>query len=88
MSPEQFAERLRAEGFSEFVTVEREPGGALDVHSHPFEAKALILDGEITLRVDGRDTVCTAGETFHLAAGKPHAESYGPRGVRYLVGRK
>lgn len=50
MQQQEFIDRLRAEGFSEFVTVEREPEGVLDAHSHPFEAKALILAGEGALR--------------------------------------
>jgi len=28
------------------------------------------------------------GEVFHLAAEQAHSESYGPEGVRYLVGRR
>lgn len=88
MSPEQFVAQLGAEGFVEVVTVERAAAGRLDDHAHPFEAKALILDGEITLRVAGEATVYRAGQIFHLPAGMPHAEAYGPAGVRYLVGRK
>ncbi|WP_217351246.1 hypothetical protein [Azoarcus sp. DN11] len=43
MDRDEFMRRLREEGFEEFVTVEREPDGALDLHTHPFEAKALVL---------------------------------------------
>ncbi len=88
MNAAQFSERLVAEGFGEIVTVERPPGGALDEHTHPFEAKALILDGEIAIEIDGRTEVFRTGQLFHLPAGMPHAEHYGPAGVRYLVGRK
>lgn len=88
MNPEQFTEQLKAEGFAEIVTVEREAGGALDEHAHPFEAKALILDGEIVIEIAGRATVFKVGEVFHLPAALPHTERYGPTGVRYLVGRK
>lgn len=88
MTPDQFTEYLHAEGFGEPVIVEREPGGGLEEHTHPFEARALILDGEITLRIDGKQTRYATGQVFHLANGAEHAETYGPRGVRYLVGRK
>ena len=89
MERDQFIELLRQEGFEQLVTVEREPNGVLDLHRHPFEAKALILDGELRLvHQDGREQVCRRGDLFHLAPNAPHAESYGPEGVRYLVGRK
>lgn len=88
MERDQFIEMLTREGFAEIVTVEREANGFLDTHSHPFEAKALILDGEILLRIDGAEQVCKTGQLFHLRANQPHSERYGPEGVRYVVGRK
>lgn len=87
MQQQEFLDRLRADGFAEVTTVQREPGG-LDLHTHPFEARALILDGEIALTVDGHTTAYRAGDIFHLAAGVAHSERYGPQGVRYLVGRR
>jgi quercetin dioxygenase-like cupin family protein len=88
MTPEEFTAQLRQAGFGEFVTVEWPANGALDEHSHPFESRALILSGEITLGVDGRETRYAPGETFHLLRGMLHTERYGPAGVRYLVGRR
>ena len=87
MTAEEFSDKLRKEGYSEFVLVERE-AGMLDHHSHPFEAKALILDGEIRISVDGAETLYRQGDIFHLANGEDHIEFYGPAGVRYLVGRR
>ncbi len=87
MNQEQFRADLAREGFGEIVTVEREAGG-LDLHEHPFDAKALILEGEIRLEIDGRETRYAAGDVFFLAANTRHREFYGPQGVRYLVGRK
>ena len=88
MNPDQFLTLLQQEGYEQVVTVEREANGALDAHTHPFEARALILDGELRLVQDGREQICRQGDQFHLAAHAPHSESYGPQGVRYLVGRK
>ena len=45
MNKEEFASELSREGFKEVVTVTREADGFMDLHTHPFEAKALILDG-------------------------------------------
>ncbi|MDR3396213.1 MAG: cupin domain-containing protein [Pandoraea sp.] len=87
MQRDAFEQALAREGFTELVTVTREAGD-LDVHAHPFEAKALILFGEIAIRVDGSERVYREGDVFHLPANVAHAERYGPAGVQYLVGRK
>jgi quercetin dioxygenase-like cupin family protein len=88
MERNQFIEILAAEGYGETVTVEREANGFLDVHTHPFEAKALIVDGEISIRTDRSEQRYQTGHIFHLTANEPHAERYGPAGVKYVVGRK
>lgn len=88
MDSDAFTSLLREEGFATMVEVAREPNGMLDTHSHPFASKALILEGELTLVVDGIETRYRQGEIFALDMGQPHAEYYGPSGVRYLVGRR
>jgi quercetin dioxygenase-like cupin family protein len=87
MTADEFSAQLRQLGFHEAVTIERPPGSA-DTHSHPFESRALVLAGEITLIVDGKAALYRAGDVFHLGHAHEHAEHYGPQGVRYLVGRK
>jgi quercetin dioxygenase-like cupin family protein len=88
MEHDQFIADLAKEGFAETTVVEREANGFLGEHAHPFEAKALILDGVINIRVGDIEQAYRAGQIFHLRAGVPHSENYGPDGVRYLVGRK
>ena len=87
MDRDAFVSALRADGFTEFVLVTRD-AGELDTHTHPFEAKALILAGEIHIRAGGAERVYRRGDTFHLAADAPHTERYGPQGVQYLVARR
>jgi len=86
MDRNSFESRLRDEGFSQTVIVEREANGRLDLHTHPFEALALILAGEIRIDADGESRLYRVGEVFHLVAEQPHSERYGPEGVRYRVG--
>ena len=88
MELQAFKAILADEGYTNLVTVEREANGALDWHTHPFEAKAIILEGEIRIQYDGKNDRYQVGEIFHLAAEVPHQEQYGPSGVKYLVGRK
>ncbi len=87
MTKEEFEQMLAGCNVQEIVEVTREPNGSMDTHSHPFEARALILEGEITVIAEGKTIHCKAGDTFHLAANVPHTEQYGPQGVRYLAGR-
>ena len=88
MTEQEFRNQLAADGITTVVAVEREANGFMDTHTHPFEARALILDGEITIVAEGNTQHCVAGDTFRLAANVPHTETYGPRGVKYLAGRK
>jgi len=88
MDQDSFTQELQREGYATITTVTREPDGFLDSHTHPFEAKALILDGEITLVCEGQARLYRPGEVFHLAQAAPHSERYGPAGVTYLVGRR
>ncbi|WP_322104649.1 cupin domain-containing protein [Paraburkholderia sp. J41] len=87
MDRETFIRTLADEGFPEPVLVTRE-AGTTDEHTHPFEAKALIVAGEIGISVNGVERLYRAGDVFHLAPNLPHAERYGHGGVQYLAGRK
>lgn len=88
MDQDSFIRELQTMGFSEITTVRRAPNGALGTHTHPFEARALILTGQIRIVCGDEGTTYQAGEVFHLARETEHEESYGPEGVSYLVGRK
>jgi quercetin dioxygenase-like cupin family protein len=87
MDRNTFTESLTKEGFPDAVVVTRE-AGTMDVHEHLFEAKALILEGELRIRVGDEERLYQVGDVFHVPANKAHSERYGPNGVTYLVGRK
>lgn len=88
MNSEQFLQLLRRDGFPEPVVVQQEPNGRLGVHEHSFEVQALVVEGDITIEIDGFSKIYKTGEIFHLKLNQPHAESYGPEGVKYLASRK
>ena len=88
MTKEQFLSTLVLEGYPEPIPVEREAGGFLDAHTHPFEVKALVLSGQIDLMVDGVSAAYISGDVFHLLANQVHTERYGNNGVQYLASRK
>ena len=88
MNSEQFLQLLLREGFPEPVEVQQAPNGRLSIHEHPFEVKALVVEGDITIVIDGLSKIYKAGEIFHLELKQPHAESHGSEGVKYLASRK
>lgn len=88
MNQEKFIEVLAKEGFPKSVIVEKEPHGYIDQHAHTYEAKALVLSGQIDIAIDRNRAIYLAGDVFHLQANQIHSESYGSKGVKYLVGRK
>ena len=88
MTEQDYRRQAAAEHFAEPVLVQRDASYSLGEHDHPFEAFALIFEGEITLQVGGVRTTYGPGETFRLAPHTPHHEAAGPQGVRYLSARK
>lgn len=88
MNSGQFLQLLRRDGFPEPVEVQQVPNGQIGVHEHPFEVRALVVEGDITIVIDGLSKNYKAGEIFHLELKQPHAESYGSEGVKYLASRK
>jgi quercetin dioxygenase-like cupin family protein len=88
MERQAFIDTLQADGYAEPVLVQRDANGELAEHAHPFEAQALVLQGEIRIHAGGEIKIYRAGDVFHLRRGEPHRESYGPDGVTYLSGRR
>lgn len=88
MNTEQFLQLLKQNGFPEPVEVYQTPSGHLDEHEHPFEVRALILEGVIEIVSDGISQIYSVGDVFQLGFNQSHAESYGPEGVKYLASRK
>jgi quercetin dioxygenase-like cupin family protein len=88
MTQQDFEAALKAENYPEIVNISKEVGYQMGEHIHAFDAYALILQGDITLTVNGVAVTYKAGETFRLAANTLHQESAVPHGVNYLVGRR
>jgi quercetin dioxygenase-like cupin family protein len=55
-------------------------------HTHDFTARAMVLEGAITLRTGDTEHTYRVGDIYSLDAGTMHTEVVGPGGVRYLAG--
>jgi mannose-6-phosphate isomerase-like protein (cupin superfamily) len=85
---EQFQQSALADGFDAVLQRDWAPDTVLDTHTHPFAVRAVVVDGQMWLSVDGVERELTVGDTFVLDANVPHAERYGPAGASYWVARK
>ena len=88
ITPETFAAALRADGFGDGETRVHPAGRLVPDHMHPYDVRALVLAGEITLTFEGEATAYRPGEVFTMQGGHSHAEAIGPAGVELLVGRR
>ena len=83
-----FEAALRADGFREIVEGGMPPNQSREAHSHDFEVRGLVLDGELQLGCDGIVTAYRPGDVFTMAAGREHTEAAGPGGYKSVAGRK
>ncbi len=86
---ERFRADMLAAGYDEVLERRWAPGLVLDTHAHPFEANALVVQGEMWLAVDGSpERRLAPGDRFEVSTGVPHTERYGAEGATYWVARK
>lgn len=63
-------------------------GGSLDEHSHSYDLRVLVLQGQVRLdSVDGSSEY-RAGDLFSVSAGLRHSEWFGGDEYLYLAGRR
>ncbi len=86
LTREAFESDLRREGF-DIVHGGQAPGFSEDLHAHDFDARIMVLGGEITVCRDGRADVFRVGDHCEIPAGCLHTTQVGPEGVSYLVGK-
>jgi quercetin dioxygenase-like cupin family protein len=88
MDQATFKAGLKRDGYDEVALRQFPPGHDPGEHTHPYDVRALILEGEFTIAVDGQARTYRPGEMFSLAAGCRHTEHTGPAGVTFLAGRR
>lgn len=88
MGKAEFEAELRRDGYDEVVDARLSPDHKPGDHSHPYDVRALILEGEFTIAVEGQARTYRPGDIFALDAKRRHSEWTGPNGVSYLAGRR
>ena len=87
MDKTEFEAELRRDGFRP-VFASLRPNMKETNHCHDFDARLLVLGGEITITRDNTPETFRAGQCCEVPAGCMHTEQVGPEGVAYLSGRR
>ena len=88
MNRAEFETECRAQGYHEIVDRQMEANTTNAEHSHEFDARLLVLEGEMTVTSEGQERTYRSGDSFAMTVGCRHAECSGPEGTRYLAGRR
>lgn len=88
MNIDELEKELHGEGFRHTYVWEDGPNRSYSGHTHPCETAHIILEGEMTLTMNGQSTTYRVGERCDVPAGAVHAARMGPAGCRYLIGEK
>jgi mannose-6-phosphate isomerase-like protein (cupin superfamily) len=88
MDARQLESQLKSEGFSHTFVWQDGAGAHYPDHTHAGLTAHIILDGEMTLTMNGESKTYGVGERCDVPAGARHSARMGPQGCRYLVGEK
>jgi quercetin dioxygenase-like cupin family protein len=88
MAERELVAQLRREGFSHTYVWEDGPNAQYGEHTHAMETAHVVLQGELTLTMNGSTTTYYAGERCDVPANVVHSAQMGPRGCRYLIGER
>ena len=82
-----FEAELRRDGY-QVVTRTMGPNTLNPEHAHDFDARLLVVSGEMIIVAESRSNTYGAGETFTMTHGCRHSEQAGPNGAAYVAGRR
>lgn len=88
MKEARFRKQLQEEGFETLYVWEDWPDAYYSEHRHLGDSAHIILDGEMTLTMDGDSRTYRPGDRVDVPAGVVHTAKMGPKGCRYLIGEK
>jgi quercetin dioxygenase-like cupin family protein len=86
-TPIEFDADLRREGY-QVMNTSLAPNQLNPDHTHGFDARIMVLAGEITITPDGQAKVYRPGDHWLTPAQAIHAELAGPEGVAIIIGRR
>lgn len=87
MDRNTFEAELTRDGYQ--IVVNTMPPDAINPeHAHDFDARLLVVSGEMTIHAEGQRTTYQVGDTFSMPCWRRHAEHAGSDGATYVAGRR
>ncbi len=80
--------RLHQEGFPITYVWRDDPEKFYPDHTHHTLTAHIVLQGQMTLTMNGKAQTFYAGDRCDVPAGVVHSALMGPRGCQYLIGEK
>ncbi|HEX3991614.1 MAG TPA: cupin domain-containing protein [Acetobacteraceae bacterium] len=87
MNQSEFEADLKREGYEVFYGG-MQAGHANSDHTHPWQARVMVIGGTITITRNGKTETFGVGDSCAVSAGELHAEQVGELGVAYIAGRR
>ncbi|HET7881725.1 MAG TPA: cupin domain-containing protein [Acetobacteraceae bacterium] len=87
MERSKFEAELQRDGYKIVVNT-MQPDAINPEHAHDFDARLLVVAGEMTVVVGDQRSTYQVGDTFNMTHGCRHAEHAGPQGATYVAGRR
>lgn len=78
--------KLTDEGYKEIYEWSDDPYYEYQVHIHATDTTLFVLEGEITVTIEGKSRTYHKGERVIVPAHKKHSAQVGKEGASYLVG--
>jgi quercetin dioxygenase-like cupin family protein len=88
LNESEVQKKLAAEGFAHIFVWQDAPNAYYPDHEHAGLTAHVVLDGDMTLTLDGQPKTFRAGDRCDVPAGASHSARMGRAGCRYLVGEK
>jgi mannose-6-phosphate isomerase-like protein (cupin superfamily) len=88
MEDKDLAEQLILEGYFHLYVCEDGPNLEYGEHTHRAESTHIILNGEMSMTMNGETKTYRKGDRCDLPAGIMHSAKTGPAGCRYLIAER
>ena len=88
MTKAEWTDKLIEEGFGGIHVQKDKKNVRYPAHGHPFISAHVILEGSMTLAVDGEIIRLNVGDRYNVPKEVVHVVQIGSEGCTYLIGEK
>ena len=86
MDTREFEAQLRRDGYLDIKTKSLDPAIGTGPHSHPFDTRLLVLEGEATITCGVQQRLYRPGDVMEIERGVEQFEQYGSARFGFVAG--